>query len=226
MNMKGIGLSCSVAFCSMMSVANAQNVQPAVQNAVTPTQAVAVTAPAPVITTTAPVAQGAAPQQAATPAAQTAEVKAMPGAILMIWQGNDLSEAEIAAFVDKGKRFNIRNADQDPSAVSVRDKTVRWTGILNIDEPGLYTFNGTANVTKDSRWSVVINGVPVLGASGSATMSKNVQLPGPVNIEVVMHCSNSLRGSLAIWELLLRFKKAGTLAYTVITPETLYHTAE
>ena len=141
----------------------------------------------------------------------------------MVWKGNDLAEAEIAALVDKGKNFDIRNADQDPSAASVNDKTIRWTGILNIDEPGLYTFNGTAKLYGDSRWSVVINGVPVLGAPKSATMSKNVQLPGPVNIEVVMHSSQSdVIGN----KLLLRFKKAGTLSYIVITPEMLYHTAE
>lgn len=222
MKMKGIGLSCSVALCSMMTVANAQDVQPVAQNAVTPTQPVAVTEPTSAATTAAPVAQAAAPQQAVTPVAQTTEVKAMPGAILMVWKGNDLAEAEIAALVDKGKKFDSHNANQDPSAASIQDKTSRWTGILNIDQPGLYTFNGTAKVWGDSRWSVVINGVPVLGAPKSATMSKNVQLPGPVNIEVVMHCPASNMGN----ELLLRFKKAGTLSYTVITPEMLYHTAE
>jgi len=146
----------------------------------------------------------------------------MPGAVLMVWKGNDLAEAEIAAFVDKGKKFDSHNAECDPSARSINNRTSRWTGILNVDQPGLYTFNATAHVWGDSRWSVTINGVPVLGAPQSATMSKNVQLPGPVNIEIVMHSVSARSDN----DLLLRFKKAGTLSYRTITPETLYHTAE
>ena len=72
---------------------------------------------------------------------EESEIKAAPGAILMVWKGKETSEPEIAAMVDKQKVFDMNNASGDPSVKAVANRTSRWTGILNIDEPAIYTFN-------------------------------------------------------------------------------------
>ena len=148
------------------------------------------------------------------------EIKVAPGAIHVVWKGKELSEPEIAAMVDKQKVFDMNNESRDPSVKAVGNRTSRWTGILNVDEPAVYTFNvvyrGRSN---DSTMSLSINGVHVIGFSGSGTGSKNVQLPGSANIEMTLYSSSAHMGN----NVLIRYKKAGTLDYTTIAPETLYH---
>lgn len=154
------------------------------------------------------------------------EVKAAPGAILMAWKGSDTTEAELAAFVDKGEVFDIVNSKADVSAANADNKTIRWSGILNVSEPGLYTFNATfapAGYIKKTVFSLSVNNTKVFEANQRGTMSKNVMLPGPVNIDVEMYVSNNADNSS---KAILRFKKAGTLKYTEIKPAMLYHTEQ
>ena len=166
------------------------------------------------------------PAGQSAPAADPApEVKVAPGSVLMVWKGKDTTEPEIFAMVDKQKSFNMGNADKDPSVQVVQALTCRWTGILNVAEPGLYTFNVVHNthpfgVQSGYTMSLKINGTPILDCTGSGTVSKNVQIPGPANLEITMGSSNE-RNSV-----LVRYKKAGTLDYTTITPESLYHTIQ
>lgn len=148
------------------------------------------------------------------------EVKVAPGAIHMVWKGKETIEPEIAAMVDKQKEFNMENASHDPSVKAVANRTSRWTGVLNLPEPGLYTFNMVYHGWgRDSTMSLSINGTHIMSGTGQNTGSKNVQIPGPANIEVTMYSSAAHMGN----HVLLRYKKAGTLDYTLITPETLYH---
>lgn len=172
---------------------------------------------------TAATAASTAAQAATVPAAT--ELKVEPGAILMVWAGKDTSEAEIAAMVDKGPKFDARNGDADPAAKSTTDITCRWSGILNVSAPGIYTFNLTPQLRwQGSKALVFINGVQIFEVAAYAgSCAKNVQLPGPANIEIVIYAPshNQVRHSL-----MLRYKKAGTLAYTTLTPEALFHGVE
>lgn len=179
----------------------------------------------PAATATAATAVATAAQTAAAPA--MTELKVEPGAVLMVWAGKDTSEAEIAAMVDKGQSFNVRNGNADPSVQSLSAMTCRWSGILNVSEPGIYTFN----VTQDLEWgksSVFINGVNVFDMTkGRRALSKNVQLPGPANIEVVIYEEYLRQGrTFSRMPFMLRYKKAGTLTYTTLTPEALFHGVE
>ena len=143
----------------------------------------------------------------------------------MVWAGKDTSEAEIAAMVDKGPKFDARNGDTDPAVRSTADITCRWSGILNVSAPGIYTFNCTENLqVHESKAFVFINGVQVFEMTGrTGSRAKNVQLPGPANIEIVIYGAYRTRSSHS---LMLRYKKAGTLTYTTLTPEALFHGVE
>ena len=173
--------------------------------------------------TTAATAASTAAQATTVPAAT--ELKVEPGAILMVWAGKDTSEAEIAAMVDKGPKFDAQNGNTDPAVRSTGEITCRWSGILNVSAPGIYTFN----CTSDLRWSeskvfVFINGVQVFEMTDrTGSRAKNVQLPGPANIEIVIYAPSH---NQARHSLMLRYKKAGTLAYTTLTPEALFHGVE
>ena len=148
------------------------------------------------------------------------EVKVAPGAIHMVWKGKETIEPEISAMVDKQKVFNMENASHDPSVKAVANRTSRWTGILNLPEPGLYTFNMVyRGCGRDSTMELSINGTSIMSGAYQNTGSKNVYIPGPANIEVTMYSPAAHMGN----HVLLRYKKAGTLDYTLITPETLYH---
>lgn len=172
---------------------------------------------------TAATAASTAAQAATVPAAT--ELKVEPGAILMVWAGKDTSEAEIAAMVDKGPKFDARNGDADPAVRSTADITCRWSGILNVSAPGIYTFNCTENLQfHESKAFVFINGVQVFEMTDrTGSRAKNVQLPGPANIEIVIYGTYHTRSRHS---LMLRYKKAGTLAYTTLTPEALFHGVE
>jgi len=160
------------------------------------------------------------------PSATTAELKVEPGAVLMVWGGKDTSEAEITAMVDKGQKFNSDNGDADPAVKRTSSITCRWSGILNVNDAGIYTFNLTQYLRSGSKASISINGMQVFAVeSQHASRSKNVKLPGPANIEITIYAENHThyRGDSS---LLLRYKKSGKISYTTITPETLFHGVE
>ena len=161
------------------------------------------------------------PASSSTSQIQQDEVKVAPGAVLMAWKGKNVLEAEIAAKVDTGKEFSSRNINSDPIAASTNEKLSKWTGILNVTEPGLYTFSIKGYGVRDSTSSLFINGTQIFSGGGDYTSSKNVQLPGPVTMEVIIY-SNYTLGTCNNG-LFIRFKKAGTLSWTVITPEMLLH---
>ena len=162
-------------------------------------------------------------QPAATkPVVQRAEVKVEPGAVLMAWKGKNMMEADIAAKIDTEKAFHSNNITSDPVARATRDRICKWSGILNIQEPGLYTFSAVGyGVVDNGTLALLINGTPIVSFTcQDGTASKNVQLPGPVNLDIVMYTPFQLRDGTSI---LIRFKKAGTLSWTVLTPEMLMH---
>lgn len=162
-------------------------------------------------------------QPAATkPVVQQAEVKVEPGAVLMAWKGKNMMEADIAAKIDTEKAFNSHNITSDPVARATRDRICKWSGILNIQEPGLYTFSAVGyGVVDNGTLALLINGTPIVSFTGQdGTASKNVQLPGPVNLDIVMYTPFQVNRGTSI---LIRFKKAGTLSWTVLTPEMLMH---
>lgn len=166
------------------------------------------------------VSQATTQAAAAKPAVQQTEVKVEPGAVLMAWKGKNMMEADIAAKIDTEKTFNSNNIASDPVARETIDRICKWSGILNIQEPGVYTFSVAGYLSQEHTMSMMINGVPVVSLERHGTMSKNVQLSGPVNVDVVLYTPYQLRGPSSV---LIRFKKAGTLSWTVLTPEMLMH---
>ena len=158
----------------------------------------------------------------AKPVVKQTEVKVEPGAVLMAWKGKNMMEADIAAKIDTEKTFNSRNIESDPVALATRNRICKWSGILNIQEPGVYTFSAVGyNIVNNGTLALLINGKPIVSFSrDNDTVSQNVQLPGPVNIEVVMYTPGQVFGGTSI---LIRFKKAGTLNSTVLTPDMLMH---
>ena len=168
------------------------------------------------------VSQATTQLAAAKPVVQQAEVKVEPGAVLMAWKGKNMMEADIAAKIDTEKAFNSNNITSDPVARATRDRICKWSGILNIQEPGLYTFSAVGyGVVDNGTLALLINGTPIVSfTERNGTASKNVQLPGPVNLDIVMYTPFQVNGGTSI---LIRFKKAGTLSWTVLTPEMLMH---
>lgn len=170
-------------------------------------------------------AQQVAPQvttqpTAVKPAVQQTEVKVEPGAVLMAWKGKNMMEADIAAKIDTEKAFDYRNIESDPVARATRDKICKWSGILNIQEPGLYTVSAVGYLDNKFTAAMLINGISIFTMEGSGTISKNVQLPGPVNIDIVFYAPYQTHRDTSV---LIRFKKAGTLNWTVLTPGMLMH---
>lgn len=208
MNKLMIGLGCAAVLCPAAFGEEAVAAATATPETAAPAAATATAAPT-----------------AAAPVAATTELKVEPGAVLMVWAGKDTSEAEIAAMVDKGPKFDAQNGNTDPAVRSTGEITCRWSGILNVSVPGIYTFN----LTSDLRWSesrafVFINGVQVFEMTDrTGSRAKNVQLPGPANIEIVIYAPSH---NQARHSLMLRYKKAGTLAYATLTPEALFHGVE
>ena len=151
------------------------------------------------------------------------EIKASPGAFLVIWNGRDMSTSALATVVDKGNQFSIKNAMQDPAVSKIRSVTCRWSGILNITDPGVYIFNVVHNARHSkSSVSVKINGISVANGSGGGSSSKNVTLPGAVAIEITMSVDNFNR-SFSKDSVLIRYKKEGDIDYVTISPKVLYH---
>ena len=171
------------------------------------------------------VSQATTQPAAAKPAVQQAEVKVEPGAVLMAWKGKNMMEADIAAKIDTEKAFHSNNITSDPVARATIDRICKWSGILNIQEPGLYTFSAVGyGVENNGSLALLINGTPIVSFTGQdGTASKNVQLPGPVNLDVVMYTPPPSRFLRVETSILIRFKKAGTLSWTVLTPEMLMH---
>lgn len=173
------------------------------------------------------VAQQATPQvttqpTAVKPAVQQTEVKVEPGAVLMAWKGKNMMAAEIASKIDTEKTFNSRNIESDPVARATRDRICKWSGILNIQEPGVYTFSAVGyNIVNTGTLALLINEKPIVSLLGNnVTASENWQLPGPVNLDVVMYTPGQVLNGTSF---LIRFKKAGTMNWTVLTPEMLMH---
>lgn len=166
------------------------------------------------------VSQATTQPAAAKPAVQQTEVKVEPGAVLTAWKGKNMMEADIAAKIDTEKTFNSDNIESDPVARETIDRICKWSGILNIQEPGVYTFSFAGYLFPEHTMSMKINGAPVVSLERRGTMSKNVQLSGPVNVDVVLYTPYQTRGPSSV---LIRFKKAGTLDWTVLTPGMLMH---
>lgn len=201
-----------VAFvCAAFGEPEAASVQDAAPAKTPATAAVTTPVAAPAVT---PAAVQQPPQQ---------EIKVVPGAVLCVWQGKNMTEAELCSLVDSGKVFSDRAADVDEAGRMARARTLKWSGILNFEQPGLYTFNGVTGIERgETTAELIINGVSVLKFEGSGVQSKNVQIPGPVNAEVVMY--NGWRN--CSMQLKLRCKKAGTITYKEITPADFFHGAE
>lgn len=167
------------------------------------------------------VAQEVTAAKADSAPAREAEVKAEPGAVLMVWKGKDTTKPELAAMIDKQKAFSVRNAENDPSVGMLHHKTCCWTGILNIEEPGSYIFNVVYNApTKGSVFALSINGTQIARFEGTSTDSIEVQLPGSVNIAITLYQDHYSHDRDRV---IIRYKKKGALGYAAIGPETLYH---
>jgi len=210
---KSIGFGCALLVAGVtFAQATATTTTTVAPSQVPATTAVA--APAAAVPATAP----AATQQ---PAQQ--ELKVAPGAVLCVWQGKNMTDAELCSLVDSSKLFTDCAADGDDAGRMARERVLKWSGILNIEQPGLYTFNGTTHYDRgEATAELIINGVSVLKFRGAGAQSKNVQIPGPVNAEIIIY--NNWRNESM--RMKLRYKKAGTLTYKEITPADLFHGAE
>lgn len=158
------------------------------------------------------------------------EIKVAPGAELRVWRGTDIAEPEIVSIVDKKETFTNRNASHDPASRGLRSATLKWTGILNVSEPGTYVFS-LAHEASHNRSSISfsVNGVQVVKYVGGGALSKKVTIPGAVFIELTLYASTgvpTIDRARTIESVLIRYKKDGDIQYTSIAPIMLYHAVE